>query len=206
MKKLIASLLTSMTIVAGAIVPAYATNDQSASAVSQTGSIVIGSGRLEAKDGTTLTVSKEGVNYTVLTNDKTKLFRRFGGKSTLDEMQIGDTLNVAGKWSDRSANTIQARTIRDVSIQKRFGTFLGTVQSLTADGWVMTSIERGDQTVTVSADTKIVNRRGETISQADVQVGHRVRVKGMWDSANKTITEVTNMKDFSLPTSPAPVQ
>lgn len=202
MKKLIASLLTGITLVAGAVVPALATDGKSAAVSSQAAAnVVIGSGRLEAKDGTTLTVSKNGTNYTVLTNDKTKLFRRFGGKSSLDEMQIGDTLNVAGKWSDRNTNTIQARTIRDVSIQKRFGTFIGTVQSLTDGGWVMTSLERGDQTVTVSADTKIVNRRGETIAQADVQVGHRVRVKGMWDSANKTITEVTNVKDFSLPAS-----
>jgi hypothetical protein len=39
---------------------------------------------------------------------------------------------------------------------------------------------------------------------ADIQIGHRIRVKGIWDITNKTISEVTQIKDFSIPAKPSP--
>jgi len=164
-----------------------------------------GSGLLTAINGTTLTVEKDGKSYTVLTGTfehcKTKFQRRFWGSSSISEMTIGDKLNVIGRWQDDAKTIIEACSIRDVSIQKRFGVFLGVVTSVTPDGWVMTtfSAKRPDQSVFVSASTKFVNRKNETITKADVVVGHRVRVKGMWNNTNNTITDVTHVKDFSLP-------
>lgn len=61
------------------------------------------------------------------------------------------------------------------------------------------SEKRGDQTVTVSASTKFVNRKEDAITQEDVAVGHKVRVKGLWDKDANTVTEVTHVKDFNLP-------
>lgn len=161
----------------------------------------IGTGQVTAKSGTTLTVEKDGKSYTVLTDDKTQFRRRFWGKGSLDEILVGHQVNVIGVWTDDAKTTIQAKLVRDVSVQKRFGVFFGTVKSLTANGWVMSTVseKRTDQTVTVSASTKFVNRKEETITQADVAVGHRVRVKGLWDSAANTVTEVTHVKDFNLP-------
>lgn len=161
-------------------------------------------GTLSSKNGTTLTVTKDGKTYTVLTDIKTQLRRRFWGKATLDEIQVGDSVNVHGRWTDESQTTIQAVLIRDMSIQKRFGVFFGTLTATSSSGWVMETIKREKQTVTVSSDTRLVNRRGETISQSDIAVGHRVRVKGLWNSQNNTITEVTHVKDFSLPPFPTP--
>jgi hypothetical protein len=162
---------------------------------------VIISGKLTAKNGNSLTISKESKTYTILVDSKTQLLRRFWGKATLDEIQVNDTLNVYGKWTDDAKTTIQARMIRDASIQKRFGVFIGTVKSTSSTGWVITT-HRGDQTVTVDTQTKIVNRKEQTIAQSDIVVGHRVRVRGLWDMVNKTITEVTQVKDFTLPVQP----
>lgn len=166
----------------------------------------IGSGKLTAKTDTTLTVEKDGKSYTVNINSKTQLRRRFWGKATLAEMSVGDTLNIIGLWADDAKTTINARLVRDISVQKRFGVFLGEVKSLLTGGWVMStkSDKRADQTVTVSASTKFVNRKEEAITQADVAVGHRVRVKGLWDTALNTVTEVTHVKDFNLPLRPTP--
>lgn len=165
------------------------------------GRAVIGSGKLTAKTVTTVTVEKDGKSYTVNIDSKTQLRRRFWGKATLDEMQIGDTINVIGLWADDAHTTINAKLVRDASIQKRFGVFFGQVKSLLSNGWVMSTVsdKRPDQTVTVSSTTKFENRKGEAITQADVKVDHKVRVKGMWDKALNTVTEVTNVKDFSLP-------
>ena len=121
-------------------------------------------------------------------------------------MKVGDTVNVIGLWADDAHTTINAKLVRDISIQKRFGVFVGVVKSLLPTGWVMSTVseKRGDQTVTVSGNTKFVNRKEETITQADVVAGHRVRVKGLWDRVANTVTDVTQVKDFSLPAKPTP--
>lgn len=160
---------------------------------------VVRGATLVSKNGTTLTISKDSKTLTVLTDAQTLLRRRFWGKATLEEMQINDELNVVGTWTDQTKTSIKARLVRDLSIQKRNGVFFGTVSSLSSSGWVMQTVNRGNQTVTVSTLTKFINRKEQTISQADIVVGHRVRVKGLWDNKNKTITEVVQVKDFSLP-------
>jgi hypothetical protein len=171
------------------------------------GFIAMANGKVTVKDGTTITITKDTKTYSIQTDDKTQFRRLFWGKSSFDEIQVGDTIQVFGKWTDEAKTIILARSIRDVSIQKRFGVFFGVVQSLTSNGWVMTTIstKRDNQTVTINTSTKLTNRKGETISQADIVVGHRVRVKGMWDRANNTVTEVTIVRDFSLPTLPVTV-
>ncbi|MBI3397152.1 hypothetical protein HY045_01605 [Candidatus Woesebacteria bacterium] len=158
----------------------------------------IGTGTLSAKSGTTLTIAKDTKSFTVLTDSNTQFRRKFWGKSSLSEMKVGDKVTVIGQWTDTNHTSIQAKLVRDLSIQKRSGVFFGMVKSLTPDGWVI-STKRGDETVTVSTLTKLVNRRQQPIVQADIKVGDRVRVKGLWDKVANTLTEVVQVKDFSLP-------
>ena len=164
----------------------------------------IGTCTITGISGTTITCTKDGKTYTILTDSSTQLRRRFWGKAALSEMQVNDVINVIGKWQDDAHTTILAKLVRDTSIQKRFGVFFGTVTSLTVDGWVMNTLNRGSQTVTVGSSTKFVNRKEETIAKTDIAVGHKVRVKGLWDKKNSTITDVTHVKDFSLPPKPTP--
>ncbi len=164
----------------------------------------ISNAKVTAKTDTTLTIEKDGKSYTVSIDNKTQIRRRFWGKSELSEFSVGNIVNVIGIWTDDSHTTITARLIRNLSIQKRFGVFFGEVKSLLGDGWVMStkSENRADQTVTVTGTTKFENRKGETITKADVVVGHKVRVRGLWDKSQNTVTEVTQVKDFSLPIVP----
>lgn len=166
----------------------------------------IGKGTVTAISGSSLTVvSRDGKTYTVLTGDfekcDTKLVRRYGGKSELAEMAVGDEVAVVGRWQDESKTSVEACVVRDLSIQKRHAVFVGEVKSLTSDGWVMSTVgeKRADQTVKVTSSTKFVNRKEEVITQADVKVDHRIRVKGLWNSKANTVTEVTHVKDYSLP-------
>lgn len=147
----------------------------------------------------TLTISKNGKPMTVNILATTKLRRKFWGNAVLGEISIGDLVNVWGGWTDSTQSIINGRLVRDVSIQKRNGVFVGTVTTLTSAGWVMETFNRGTQTASVSSTTKFTNRTGKPITQADVVVGNMVRLRGMWNDKLNTITEVTAVKDYSIP-------
>lgn len=163
--------------------------------------VTLSNAKITAKTDTTLTVEKDGKSYSIIFDDKTQLRRRFWGKSSLSEFSVGNIVNVIGRYTDDTKTTINAKVLRNLSIQKRFGVFFGEVKSLFSSGWVMStkSENRADQTVTVSSTTTLKNRKGETIVQSDIKVGDKVRVHGLWDRSANTVTEVKEVKDFSLP-------
>lgn len=154
-------------------------------------------GEVTTKSGTTLTVFSNGASYTVNTDSNTKFMRHFWGTSSFGETAVGNRVNVWGAFT--SDTTVQARMIRNLSIQKRSGVFFGTVQSKGSDNLVISTVIRGNQTVSVSSSAKIINRNGETLTFSQISVNNRVRIRGVWDKSNSTITEVTEVKDFSLP-------
>lgn len=160
--------------------------------------------QLTAKNGSVLTVSKDGKTYTINTDTHTQLRRHFWGQATLDEIAVNDQLNIFGKWTDDAKTTILATLIRDTNIQKKNAVFIGTITAISGNTWTINTVARGTQTVTVSSTVKYQNRKEQTISQTDVLVGHRIRIRGMWDNQANTITEVTHVKDFSLPIIPVP--
>jgi len=153
----------------------------------------------------TITVTgADGKTYLVKTDRLTQWRRKFWGKSDIGETSSNDILNIHGKWNNEEMSQIQATFIRNLSVQKRHGVFFGTVTSLSSSGWSMTTAHRGDQTVLFSSAAQLVDRKQMGIVQSSIAVGHKIRVKGLWDSINNTITEVTQVKDFTLPIVPTP--
>lgn len=157
-------------------------------------------GQVTAVSGSALTVTKSGKTYTVNTDSNTKFRRHYWGNGSLSDIAVNDKVNVWGIFTNDAKTTVQATMIRDLSVMKRRGVFFGTVKTTSSTGFVIASLNRGDQTVTVSGSTKFENRKEETISLSDVKTGDKIRVKGMWNKANNTVTEVTQVKDFTLPT------
>lgn len=138
----------------------------------------------------------DGKTYAVNITSETKLLRRFGGTSGLSEFSVGNEVSVIGKFTDESQTTIDAKLIRNLSIQKRWGVFFGEVTVKNSDNFVMKTIERGDQTVYFGSETKFLSHKKETISYTDLQIGNRVRVKGMWDRSSNKITEIEEIRVF----------
>ncbi len=155
-------------------------------------------GTVSSVSSSTMVVVSEGKTYTITTTDS-KVVRNFGGQSTISEISTGDKVSIWGAWTDDSKTSMNAKVVRDLSIMKRFGAFIGTVTSKGDGTFVLQSKERGNQTVTVSSSTKFVNRKGETMLFSDMLVGHRIRVKGMWNKTSNQVTEVTEVRDFTLP-------
>ena len=149
-----------------------------------------------------LTVTKEGKTYSINTDSNTHIQRHYWGKSSLSEFSVGNQVNVHGKFTDDAKTTILAKLIRNLSIMKRHGVFFGDVKTKNTDNFVITSKQRGDQTVYFTGTTKFEKRNEEAMTYADLQTGHKVRVKGLWDKSLNKITEVVEVKDFSLPPQP----
>jgi hypothetical protein len=120
----------------------------------------------------------------------------------LSEFSVGDEVNVIGRYTDETKSTIEAALIRNKSIQKRWGVFFGEV--LSKEGTVLTikKVNRGDLKVNLVNSTKLINRREQVITLNDIQVGHRIRAKGVWDRDLREIRETEEIKDFSLPPTP----
>lgn len=158
--------------------------------------IKIVNGTVATVSGGTLTVSKDGKTFTVTTDSNTKFRRHFWGVSSLAEISVGDKVNVWGKFTDDAKTTILAMMICDVSIMKRRGTFFGKVVSKSDNSFAI-STQRGNQTVMFDSNTKFVMRNDTSMTFAQMNVGDRVRVKGLWDKTLSKITEVSQVKDFS---------
>ena len=155
-------------------------------------------GEVASRSGTTLSISKDGKTYIVNTDSNTHFQRHFWGESSLSEFSVGNKVNVHGKFIDDTKTTILAHLIRNLSIMKRQGVFMGEVTAKNSDNFVIKAKNRDNQTVYFTTSTKFVNRNGQTISYSDLKTGHQVRVGGLWDKSLNKITEVVGVKDFSL--------
>ena len=153
-------------------------------------------------NGTISSVSSKNIvvnGTTVNLLSNTVLLRKFGGKSTLTELSVGDEVQVLGKWTDSTNTAVNARVIRDLSVQKRRGTFVGTAVSVTPAGFSFQPLSRPPQTVTISPNTKFVDRKMKALTFSSITAWHIIMVRRLWDSKLNTITEVVLVKDFSLP-------
>lgn len=159
-------------------------------------------GTITSIDGNKLMVqSNDGKTYQVNVISGANLVRRFGGRSTLAEFAVGNTVHVFGKFTNDEKTVIDAKMIRNASVQKRWGAFIGEVTVKNTDNFTFKSVGRADQTAYIKG-ANFVNRRGEAITYTDIAVGHRVRVKGMWDRSSNQISEVDQVMDFSIPAQP----
>ncbi|MEK7495568.1 MAG: hypothetical protein AAB788_02650 [Patescibacteria group bacterium] len=155
-------------------------------------------GKITVVGSNNFSLNGDDGTFQVNITDKTKFLRKFGGKSSLSEYSIGDEVVVFGKFTDDTKLIIDAKTIKNNSIQKRFGAFFGKITVKNADNFIMETAERGTQTVYFGT-AKIVDRKETSITLSDIKVGDRVRVKGVWDKTLSKIAEVTQIKDFSIP-------
>ncbi|MEK7597920.1 MAG: hypothetical protein AAB441_04725 [Patescibacteria group bacterium] len=155
-------------------------------------------GKITIIGSNNFSLSGENGTFQINITDKTQILGKFGGKSSLSEYSIGDEVVVFGKFTDDTKLIIDAKTVKNNSIQKRKGAFFGKVTVKNTDNFVMETAERGTQTVYFGT-AKIVDRKEITITLSDIKIGDRVRVKGVWDKTLSKISDVSQIKDFSIP-------
>lgn len=127
-------------------------------------------------------------SWTVNVTSATKLYRKYMKTATIEEMLVGDKVEVRGTLS--GTNTLNARVVRNNSLIIKYGDFQGTVLSVNADAktFVLRTKEKklGDVTITVTDATKYVDENGLR-AFTDLTVGDRVKVLGTYNSATKKI-------------------
>lgn len=209
MKKSLVTI-TVLSLVAAIVMPFSVANAQSSATTVQSqnlihrrkhfGPVILANAIITMINGTSMTVTDNGATYTVLTDTNTVFVRRFFGRSNIGQFSVGDHIYVRGMWSDSAKTIADADYIRDISIQERHDTFSGTVTSLSSNGFDMQSRERGSIPVSVSSNSKLLDKNGNTISLSQISVNDSVTVDGMWDRILNTAT-ATWIKDYSLPRS-----
>lgn len=130
--------------------------------------------------------AKNGASYTADATNA-KLLKRFGGAMQLADIQTNDMIQVRGLLADTN---IQANLIRDVSLQTRNGTFIGTILSVSTDSFALKSKARGSQTINTTSST-VFKKNRQPAQFSDLAQGQNVRVSGTWDRTNSNVTAKT---------------
>jgi len=164
------------------------------------------SGEITAITNSQLKVTAdEGKKYQINITTQTKFRRKFWGTSKLSEFSVGDKIKAVGRFVVGSTDTINAVIVRNLSIEKRWGAYFGEITKKNETDFIIKTEKKEDLTVYFTAHTKLVSRDNKTIDFKDIKIGDRVRIKGIWDGKLNKITEVDQVKDFSLPViSPTP--
>jgi hypothetical protein len=129
--------------------------------------------------------ANNGSNYTVDAS-RAKILRKFGTAVALSDMRTGDKLRVQGVLESDNA-TINASTIRDMSLQSHNGAFSGKIASVGANSFTINTASRGQQTINTSAST-VFKLDGQAAQFSDLAPDLNVNVKGVWDRTNSVIS------------------
>lgn len=156
------------------------------------------SGVLETKDNSVLTVISNNKTYQVFITDTTILRPRFWGKTNVSELNLGDNLNVIGSWNDHNQTQINASLVRDLSNEKRYAVILGDVVSKDINNFVVNNAQRGNINVSSDTKTRFIAKNEKKIDYSDLKSGDRIRIKGIYDKKTNKMTEIIEVKDFSL--------
>lgn len=82
---------------------------------------VSGEGLVKSLEGNNLVVTskKDGRDFFVRVDEKTKVFEGFGKKGSFAQVKVGHRLFVKGKMVEGESNTILAKIVRDLSLNTR---------------------------------------------------------------------------------------
>ncbi len=150
------------------------------------------SGAVAAVQNTSFTVTSWGGVWTINLGSSAKIVRRFGGTSNLSEFAPGDYVTITGTANQSASWTIDADTVRNMSIQTRNAYFSGTISNLNGTTFTLTTQARGNIAVTVPSDAKVMVN-GQTSSASSLMNGMTAVVSGVWDRNQSTVS-ATNVK------------
>lgn len=125
-----------------------------------------------------------GQDYKIQISSDTNIISHSWGKSDLSEFSVGDIINVRGTLDLTDPLLVKAKTVRNVSIQKKHTVFSGEITAISTvtppTDFTLKTVNRGLQKVVLSDKTKIYEGKVEKTA-SDLQVGMKVLVRGIWN-------------------------
>jgi hypothetical protein len=148
-----------------------------------------------------ITAEKNGMTHTVDASSAT-FRRKYGAKCDIYELTMGDYIWVWGRMSE--GNTIIAKKVKDYSIQKWRGLFIGTIIAIDSGSYTddqgrnyqqftIESRHRGEQTIRVYETTRIQYRK-ESKTFSDLAVGQEIIAKGTWNNTHSFVYDTKWIK------------
>lgn len=118
--------------------------------------------------------------WTVNTDNSTEFVKN----SSVSAISVGDYISFNGNLVVTSSGlTVNAKTLKDWSAQKKNASFIGKVTALETNSFTLTTEERGNVTVNVGTATAITKGDAQA-AFGDIHVGDKVMANGSFNSAS----------------------
>lgn len=162
--------------------------------INESGKVELKGGEVLSTDTTakTMRVKIWGMEWTISTDEKTKLSPDNGGGLTLADIKAGDRVKVKGQVKLEMPMTILASHILDYSAKIMKKEMKGKIASVDATAKTFVLETKGRSvTVVVTDTTRIEDEEGSDFGLsnfADLTVGDEVEVKGLYDARTNTLT------------------
>ncbi len=159
------------------------------------GSIVVHSGHVDMVVGNTFYLGTEWgplqMRFTLKTDTKTTVTKRYGGNATVSQIKVGDYLDVEGDFfAGSDFFGVQGLRIKDWSLQEEEGVFSGII--LDVQGNLFTLKTPQNQTISVqmsTSSTMSIKKGSIAISFDRLRKGDAVsRAAGIYDYARNMLT------------------
>ncbi|MFZ5391001.1 MAG: hypothetical protein ACOZAJ_01875 [Patescibacteria group bacterium] len=148
-------------------------------------------------DEGSIQVLNDDLLYTVKLGGVFGIYSRWWSQLSSQELATGNVLQIFGRQVN--GEMIEAKLVRNVSLQKRLMALLGVVVKVSeSDKTIyLESKMHGLVEVIMSPETLIIDPK-KTTNLKDIKPGQRLVAKGLWDKANNRLTEVAKIVVFRL--------
>ena len=86
--------------------------------------------KVTAIDGTSITATFKKTQTLTVDAGNAKIIRKYGAASSMEEMSVGDVLWVSGTRDSKTATTVTATKIRNMSVHKFLGLVTGKITAI----------------------------------------------------------------------------
>jgi hypothetical protein len=176
--------------------------------VTDNGKVLVRGAKVTGVSGSVVTATTAWgtaiASWTINTSSTTQLVRRYGGNmSSLSEITVGDFVSFSGTIASGATSpfVVDAKVLKDWSIQKKNATFEGTVGTVNSAGnsFVLVSNNRGNITINVATGTTI-KKDNTTGVFADIVTGLKVTATGLYNNLTSVLDASTVKVRTNTPT------
>lgn len=160
--------------------------------INDSGKVLVRGAKVTAVSGNSIsadtTFGGSTLSWVVDATETQKVVRRYGGSSSIAEIQIGDFISFTGNLTGTGTTwNVKATSLKDWSIQVKNSSFSGTVASITNSSFVLTTENGKSITVNTDSNTKIT-KGDETVAFSTITVGAKIsKTEGLFNNNLNTL-------------------